>query len=68
MGLVSGSPCVRHAVFALGVLGPARVEATPDGDGGSDALGFTRAGLCPDPSIVGAAANLLEAGEDDTDD
>jgi hypothetical protein len=23
---------------------------------------------CADPSVVGAAANLLEAGEDDTDD
>ncbi|MFF3000778.1 hypothetical protein ACFVTC_40525 [Streptomyces sp. NPDC057950] len=33
-------------VFALGVLGIARVEAARDGGGGSDALGFAQAGLC----------------------
>ena len=33
-------------VFALGVLGIARVEATRDGGGGSDTLGFAQAGLC----------------------
>ncbi|WP_369245030.1 hypothetical protein [Streptomyces sp. R41] len=33
-------------VFALGVLGLARVEAAREGDGGSDALGLTQAGLC----------------------
>ncbi|MCX4580101.1 hypothetical protein [Streptomyces sp. NBC_01571] len=33
-------------VFALGVLGIARVEGTRDSGGGSDALGFAQAGLC----------------------
>lgn len=33
-------------VFALGVLGLARVETAREGDGGGDALGFAQAGLC----------------------
>ncbi|MFF4349959.1 hypothetical protein [Streptomyces sp. NPDC001530] len=33
-------------VFALGVLGLARVEAAREGDGTTDALGFAQAGLC----------------------
>jgi len=33
-------------VFALGVLGLARVESAREADGGTDALGFTQAGLC----------------------
>ena len=33
-------------VFALGVLGLARVEAAREGGGGTDTLGFAQAGLC----------------------
>ncbi|WP_405909796.1 MULTISPECIES: hypothetical protein [unclassified Streptomyces] len=33
-------------VFALGVLGLARVESARDGAGGTDTLGFAQAGLC----------------------
>ncbi|MEW1640761.1 MULTISPECIES: hypothetical protein [unclassified Streptomyces] len=33
-------------VFALGILGLARVEAAREADGGTHALGLTQAGLC----------------------
>jgi hypothetical protein len=33
-------------VFALGVLGVARVETAREADGGTDTLGFAQAGLC----------------------
>ncbi|WP_369037610.1 hypothetical protein [Streptomyces adonidis] len=33
-------------VFAVGVLGLARVEGARENDGGTHALGFAQAGLC----------------------
>ncbi|MFE9769610.1 hypothetical protein ACFYPC_34685 [Streptomyces sp. NPDC005808] len=33
-------------VFALGVLGLARIESAREGDGATDARGFAQAGLC----------------------
>lgn len=41
-----GATVAVVVVFALGVLGVARVEGARENDGSTRALGFTQAGLC----------------------